>query len=57
MVIPTFRLPISLQKRNYDRPLILQVARDPSGDELSWVRRNRDYVLEPMDSATPGRTQ
>ena len=38
-----------LSSVKYDRPLILQVARDRSGEEAGWIRRNRDYVAGLMN--------
>lgn len=33
-----------LRRLNYAGDIVLQVARGPSGDEISWARRNRAFV-------------
>lgn len=37
-----------LKKVGYDRDFVLQVARGTAGDEVSWARRNREFVLERL---------
>jgi len=37
-----------LKKVGYDRDFVLQVARGTVGDEVSWARRNREFVLERL---------
>jgi L-ribulose-5-phosphate 3-epimerase len=35
-----------LRKVGYNRNFVLQVARGPVDDEVSWAKKNRDFVLE-----------
>lgn len=35
-----------LKEIGYDGDFVLQVARGTSGDEVSWARRNREFVLD-----------
>jgi L-ribulose-5-phosphate 3-epimerase len=37
-----------LRKVGYDRDFVLQVARGTAGDEVSWARANRAFVLERL---------
>jgi hexulose-6-phosphate isomerase len=47
-----------LGQLSYDRPFILQAARGRSGDELNWIRSNRDYVVRLLsgDPDRPGHS-
>jgi L-ribulose-5-phosphate 3-epimerase len=37
-----------LNKVGYDRDFVLQVARGTDGDEVSWARANREFVLDHL---------
>jgi hypothetical protein len=39
----------ALREAGYDGPWVLQVARGTSGDEVTWARRNRAFLLNYLE--------